>query len=170
MFLPFPESRRDDENMTKIIDRWSFRLVLKIINCHRMDSNQDGMITYDEFVQCVKTSGDSDLYRWMLLTNKNFSRIHWAGDVCGVRFNFLNYLRLHLLRYIEPVMSVGFTVMGFFVYSVSLYVGLSVAWFVYQSTFVYLYTWFVYQCLPSHLYAALCQAPTKQRIKCIKAR
>ena len=34
-------------------------------------------------------------------------------------------------------MSVGFTVMGFFVYSVSLYVGLSVAWFVYLSTFVY---------------------------------
>ena len=33
-------------------------------------------------------------------------------------------------RYIEPVMSVGFTVMGFLVYSVSLYVGLSVAWWV----------------------------------------
>ena len=36
-----------------------------------MDSNQDGMITYDEFVQCVKTSGDSDLYRWMLLIKQN---------------------------------------------------------------------------------------------------
>jgi len=79
LFLPL-ESQKDDENMTKIIDR--------------MDSNNDGMITYDEFVQSVKTSGDSDLY-----------------------------------RYIEPVMSVGFTVMGFLVYSVSLYVGLSVAWY-----------------------------------------
>lgn len=79
LFLPI-ESQKDDENMTKIIDR--------------MDTNNDGMITYDEFVQCVKTSGDSDLY-----------------------------------RYIEPVMSVGFTVMGFLVYSVSLYVGLSVAWY-----------------------------------------
>ena len=76
-----------------------------------MDSNQDGMITYDEFVQCVKTSGDSDLYRWMLLkpTKTTLSKPP---------------------RYIEPIMSVGFTVMGFLVYSVSLYVGLSVAWFV----------------------------------------
>ena len=122
--------------MTKIIDRWYFHLVLQIINCHRMDSNQDGMITYDEFVQCVKTSGDSDLYRWILLTNNNFSQIHRAGDVCGV-LTFLIHPIVHLLRYIEPVMSVGFTVMGFFVYSVSLYVGLSVAWFVYLSTFVY---------------------------------
>ena len=31
-------------------------------------------------------------------------------------------------RYLEPVMTIGFTVIGFFVYSVSLYVGLSVAW------------------------------------------
>ena len=36
-----------------------------------MDSNQDGMITYDEFVQGVKTSGDSDLYRWILSTKQN---------------------------------------------------------------------------------------------------
>ena len=76
-----------------------------------MDSNNDGMITYDEFVQSVKTSGDSDLYRWTLLY-------------------ILIYLIWRTLRYIEPVMSVGFTVMGFIVYSVSLYVGLSVAWFV----------------------------------------
>ena len=76
-----------------------------------MDSNNDGMITYDEFVQSVKTSGDSDLYRWTLLYT-------------------LIYLIWRTLRYIEPVMSVGFTVMGFIVYSVSLYVGLSVAWFV----------------------------------------
>ena len=40
---------------------------LHIINCHRMDSNNDGMITYDEFVQSVKTSGDSDLYRWIIV-------------------------------------------------------------------------------------------------------
>ena len=32
-----------------------------------MDSNNDGMITYDEFVQSVKTSGDSDLYRWIIV-------------------------------------------------------------------------------------------------------
>ena len=30
----------------------------------RMDTNHDGMITYDEFVQCVKQSADSDLYRF----------------------------------------------------------------------------------------------------------
>ena len=30
-----------------------------------MDSNNDGMITYDEFVQCVKSSADSDLYRYL---------------------------------------------------------------------------------------------------------
>ena len=29
----------------------------------RMDINKDGMITYDEFVQCVKDSANSDLYR-----------------------------------------------------------------------------------------------------------
>ena len=66
-----------------------FIWILQIINCLRMDSNQDGMITYDEFVQCVKTSGDSDLYRWMLLTNKNFSQIHRAGSACRVRITFL---------------------------------------------------------------------------------
>ena len=89
----------------------------------RMDSNNDGMITYDEFVQSVKTSGDSDLYRCTLFYSTKTS--------CFILYGAL-------FRYIEPVMSVGFTVMGFLVYSVSLYVGLSVAWF-------------VYQCLPSYL-------------------
>jgi len=79
LFMP-TEILKDDENMRHIIDR--------------MDLNNDGMITYDEFVQCVKASGNSDLY-----------------------------------RYLEPMMSVGFTVMGFIVYTVSLYVGLSVAWY-----------------------------------------
>ena len=86
-----------------------------------MDSNNDGMITYDEFVQCVKTSGDSDLYRYEQYSHSSFS------------------LKKHFPpRYIEPVMSVGFTVMGFLVYSVSLYVGLSVAWCVDHCKHIYI--------------------------------
>jgi Ca2+-binding EF-hand superfamily protein len=50
--------------MTKIIDRLCQAVSSGRMMCLvRMDVNRDGMITYDEFVQCVKDSANSDMYR-----------------------------------------------------------------------------------------------------------